>query len=93
MDAGLIGCEFANDLASVGYKATVVDSSNRPIAAVLQFEQSNGYLAPVDIVLSAIGLRADATLAQAAGRVCERGIALTSKQTARRAGQSKRVMA
>ena len=141
MGAGLIGCEFANDLAAVGYRVTVVDPSGGPMTALLppsasaqlqqaleglgvrwhfgatvksvncaktrvsaaaapvpvsgraessapvaenasarqaepalQVELSNGPLAPVDIVLSAIGLRSDTALAQAAGLVCERGI-------------------
>ncbi|MEY4882217.1 MAG: hypothetical protein RIS34_71 [Pseudomonadota bacterium] len=117
MGAGLIGCEFANDLAASGYQVTVVDPSDGPIAALLpaaagaelrealsrlgvtwhfgatvksvnrapgiggglprpalQVELSNGQLAPVDIVLSAIGLRANTVLAQAAGLACERGV-------------------
>lgn len=141
MGAGLIGCEFANDLAAAGYRVTVVDPSGGPMAALLpvaastqlqlalaglgvrwhfgatvkavnwvpagspdpgctmpaagpaqsptavaahsgahqaapalQVELSNGQLARVDIVLSAIGLRSDMALAQAAGLVCERGI-------------------
>lgn len=119
MGAGLIGCEFANDLAASGYRVTVVDPAAGPIAALLpeaasallqqaladlgvrwhfgatvkainrapaasggaahaaaalQVELSNGQLALVDIVLSAIGLKADLSLAQAAGLVCERGI-------------------
>ena len=113
MGAGLIGCEFANDLAACGYQVSVVDPSNGPISALLpsdasgqlrealgalgvtwhfgvtvksvnqatapdapalQVELSNGFLANVDIVLSAIGLRANTTLAQATGLACERGI-------------------
>lgn len=35
MGAGLIGCEFANDLAQVGYRVHVVDPSTRPLAALL----------------------------------------------------------
>lgn len=112
MGAGLIGCEFANDLLASGHQVTVVDPATGPVAAllpsdasaqlraaltaqgvhwhfgstvqsvqytddatpVLQVSLSNGVLAPVDMVLSAIGLRADTTLAQAAGLACERGI-------------------
>ena len=119
MGAGLIGCEFANDLAASGYGVTVVDPAIGPIAALLpeaasaqlqqaladlgvrwhfgatvkavnwapagsgesqdarpalQVELSNGQLALVDIVLSAIGLKADLSLAQAAGLVCERAV-------------------
>ena len=112
MGAGLIGCEFANDLIASGHRVTVVDPSSSPIAALLpqgasaqlrdalaalgvtwhfgatvksvtasgqnganlQVELSNGLQVPVDTVLSAIGLRADTQLAQAAGLICERGI-------------------
>ena len=35
MGAGLIGCEFANDLLSAGYAVHVVDPSPRPLAALL----------------------------------------------------------
>lgn len=40
MGAGLIGCEFANDLAASGYRVTVVDPSTGPIAALLPAEAS-----------------------------------------------------
>jgi rubredoxin-NAD+ reductase len=117
MGAGLIGCEFANDLVATGCQVSVVDPSSGPMTTLLPVETraqlrealaalgvtwhfgatvksvnrlastgdessghallvelSNGHLAPVDMVLSAIGLRADTTLAQAAGLACERGI-------------------
>ncbi len=112
MGAGLIGCEFANDLISSGFAVTVVDPSSSPIAALLpaglgeqlrealanlgvawQFgttvqsvdhhreggsafnvKLANGATLQADVVLSAIGLRADLGLAQAAGLACERGI-------------------
>jgi rubredoxin-NAD+ reductase len=109
MGAGLIGCEFANDLAGAGYRVTVIDPSDRPLAALLpptastqlqtaleglavQFVfgatvqtvqaqaggvalgLSNDSTLEADIVLSAVGLRADTTLAQAAGIAVERGI-------------------
>ncbi|WP_295957441.1 FAD-dependent oxidoreductase [Rhodoferax sp.] len=109
MGAGLIGCEFANDLAGAGYAVAVVDPSDRPLAALLPPTASvqlqaaleglsvqwhlgttvqsvepqagalsltlgNGQSIAADIVLSAIGLRADTALAQAAGIACERGI-------------------
>ncbi|MBC7680931.1 MAG: FAD-dependent oxidoreductase, partial [Ferruginibacter sp.] len=35
MGAGLIGCEFANDLASASYTVVVIDPSDRPLAALL----------------------------------------------------------
>lgn len=114
MGAGLIGCEFANDLVQAGHRVSVVDPGTRPLAALLPEEASrqlqialsaagvqwhwgctvqavnhaqsstdagrlalqlsNGSQLPADVVLSAIGLRADIGLAQAAGLRCERGI-------------------
>jgi len=117
MGAGLIGCEFANDLAASGYPVSVVDPSSSPMAALLPaqasaqlgealaelgvtwhfgctvkavntpdpassgtatpallVELSNGLQVPADLVLSAIGLRANTALALAAGLVCERGV-------------------
>jgi rubredoxin---NAD+ reductase len=113
MGAGLIGCEFANDLINAGYQVSVVDPSSRPLGALLpedasaQLRQSlqdldvqwhfgttvqavnqidkdaesalqvtlaNGQTLDADVVLSAIGLRADTRLALAAGLACERGI-------------------
>lgn len=113
MGAGLIGCEFANDLVNAGYHVSVVDPANRPLGALLpeaaseqlcvslqdigvqwhfgttvqavnqgekdvesslQVTLLNGQTMPADVVLSAIGLRADTRLAVAAGVACERGI-------------------
>jgi rubredoxin---NAD+ reductase len=113
MGAGLIGCEFANDLINAGFAVTVVDPASRPLAAllpeaaseqlrlalqdlgvewhfgtsvqaidhaekelesVLQVTLANGQTMAADVVLSAIGLRADTRLAVAAGLACERGI-------------------
>lgn len=109
MGAGLIGCEFANDLAASGYHVTVVDPSPRPLAALLpeaaseklqsalaglgvdwrlgttvravhrhgtqvQAELADGALLTADVVLSAVGLRADTQLALAAGLDCDRGV-------------------
>ena len=121
MGAGLIGCEFANDLASAGYRVSVVDPAERPLAALLpalageelrealgalgitwhfnttvvavdrdpgedpsvfRVSLSNGAQVIADIVLSAIGLRANTVLAQATGLSCERGIVVdTALQT------------
>lgn len=116
MGAGLIGCEFANDLAASGHQVTVVDPSTGPMTALLPSDASaqlraaltaqgvnwhfgstvqsvqhtddatpalhvilsNGPPARVDIVLSAIGLRANTALAQAAGLACERGIVVNA---------------
>lgn len=35
LGAGLIGCEFANDLASVGYRVTVIAPSSQPLPNLL----------------------------------------------------------
>lgn len=109
MGAGLIGCEFANDLVHAGFKIHVADPASRPLALLLpeqaglqiqtalealgvhwhfgtsvkSLDTSDGWLlatladgttVQADVVLSAIGLRADTALATAAGIACERGI-------------------
>ena len=109
MGAGLIGCEFANDLAGAGHKVSVVDPGPRPLAALLPKEAgealrlsletigvawhfgttvqavnregdalqvllADGQVRLADVVLSAVGLRADTQLAQLAGIACDRGI-------------------
>lgn len=112
LGAGLIGCEFANDLAHGGYAVRVVDPGSHPLAALLPTEASaslqqalealgvrfhfgttlraldtaaeadaalqatlaNGESFSAHVVLSAVGLRADTTLAQAAGLQIDRGI-------------------
>ena len=118
MGAGLIGCEFANDLAGAGFKVSVADPSTGPMAALLPPEASaqlkaalsdlgvewhfgstvsavdktatgvspalditlsNGHRVQTDVVLSAIGLRADLTLAQATGLACERGVVVDER--------------
>lgn len=117
MGAGLIGCEFANDLIGSGFEVTVVDPSASPMAALLpaglsealrealadqgvvwhfgttvhrvdhhsepggalRVQLANGEILTADVVLSAIGLRADLRLAQAAGLACERGIVVDAQ--------------
>jgi rubredoxin---NAD+ reductase len=121
MGAGLIGCEFANDLAGAGFQVSVADPSAGPMAALLPFEAgeqlktalgglgvqwhfgstvsavnhaqaadesarqqlevtlSSGKTLRADVVLSAIGLRADLTLAKSAGLVCERGVVVDER--------------
>ena len=110
MGAGLIGSEFANDLSTGGHVVHVVDPGDRPLAALLAVEQSqglqealsglgvqfhlgttaqsveatpeglkrvtlaNGDVVEVDVVLSAVGLRARTALAQAAGLDVGRGV-------------------
>jgi rubredoxin---NAD+ reductase len=113
MGAGLIGCEFADDLVQAGFKVHVADPANRPLALLLPEQAgwqiqaalealgvqwhfgtsvasvdtadtgllvtlANGQAVQTDVVLSAIGLRADITLAAAAGIACERGVVVDS---------------
>ena len=113
MGAGLIGCEFANDLAQAGVRVRVVDPGPRPLAALLPPEASaalqaalealgvqfdfgctvravdhaagrlqvtlaTGQTVPANAVLSAVGLRADTTLAQAAGLQVDRAIVVNT---------------
>jgi rubredoxin---NAD+ reductase len=40
MGAGLIGCEFANDLVNAGYQVSVVDPASRPLGALLPQDAS-----------------------------------------------------
>ncbi len=118
LGAGLIGCEFANDLAHGGYAVRVVDPGSRPLAALLPVEASshlqqalealgvrfhfgttlsaldategtkegpfqatlaNGETFQASVVLSAVGLRADTALAQAAGLQVDRGIVVDTQ--------------
>jgi rubredoxin-NAD+ reductase len=109
--AGLIGCEFANDLAANGYQVGVVDPAERPLSALLpepaaeslrqalqalgvnwhlrntvsrvdhdpagkglRLTLSGGASIRADLVLSAVGVRPDTSLAQTGGLACERGI-------------------
>lgn len=109
LGAGLIGCEFANDLQHTGHQATVIDLAEQPLARLLpshvaqafqdklqhagiafelgttvsvldqaadgyQVTLANGKVLTADVVLSAIGLRANTELAQAAGITTSRGI-------------------
>lgn len=110
--AGLIGCEFANDLALSEYEVEVVDMLDRPLAALLPPEASarlkasmeqkgigfhfgqalqsvethgagivavtqSGKQLHADIVLSAIGVRPDVTLASQAGLEINKGIVVS----------------
>jgi rubredoxin---NAD+ reductase len=110
MGAGLIGCEFANDLRLAGVAVAVVDPALRPLAALVpapagdalqqalqaagvqwhlgttvvrvdtqpesgvSVTLAGGDVLTADLVLSAIGLRADTALASAAGLACDRGV-------------------
>jgi rubredoxin---NAD+ reductase len=109
LGAGLIGCEFADDLAGTGHAVTLVDPNPLPLAALaapalserlqsalsergvkfflgttaskifhqgaaLQVALADGANFETDVVLSAVGLRPDIRLAQAAGLQTGRGI-------------------
>jgi len=109
LGAGLIGCEFADDLASAGHLVTLVDPNSLPLAALaapalsqglrralsargvmlqlgttairvdraanaLEVTLGNGDRIASDVVLSAVGLRPDLRLAQAAQLRSARGI-------------------
>lgn len=123
LGAGLIGCEFADDLAGAGHIITIIDPNARPLAALvpkpvsdalqsalesrgvnfklgttainidqhtihtseLKISLANGEIINANIVLSAVGLRADLRLAQASQLETERGILVdTSGQTSSR---------
>jgi len=108
---GLIGCEFANDLASVGFEVTVVHFAPYPLDRLLpppageavlhalqragikwhlnaqavavqrdgafyKLVMADGSEVETDLVLSAIGLRPRTNLAEAAGILTHRGIAV-----------------
>lgn len=109
LGAGLIGCEFADDLAGAGHRVTLIDPNPLPLAALaapalsrglqsalmrrgvnlqlgtaasridrdaesLRVTLASGAVLDTDIVLSAVGLRPDLRLAQAAGLATNRGI-------------------
>ncbi len=111
LGAGLIGCEFADDLAGAGHKVTLVDPNPLPLAALAPAALSQGLHAALtgrgvtlrlgttaaridqggdalrvtladggtmetDVVLSAVGLRPDLRLAQAAQLTTGRGVAI-----------------
>jgi rubredoxin-NAD+ reductase len=52
MGGGLIGCEFANDLAAAGYAVSVIDPGPWPIASLMPEQAGRQLLAP----LAAIGV-------------------------------------
>ena len=70
LGAGLIGCEFADDLAGGGHAVTLVDPNSLPLAALAAPALSEGLLA----ALTARGV--DLRLATTAGRVDRAGNAL-----------------
>jgi rubredoxin-NAD+ reductase len=111
--AGLIGCEWANDMGANGFRVSVVDIASWPLprllpeacgralrgalaalgvqwylknsvksldanGAGLRATLADGTQLEVDRVLSAVGLRADLSLASAAGLACKQGIVVDS---------------
>jgi rubredoxin-NAD+ reductase len=109
LGAGLIGCEFADDLSGAGHAVTLIDPNAVPLAALaapalseglqgaltakgvalklgttatavdrasdaLRVTLANGAEFETDIVLSAVGLRPDLRVAQAAKLSTGRGI-------------------
>ena len=115
LGAGLIGCEFANDLQHTDHQVTVIDLAPQPLARLLPshvadvFQQNleetginfvlgttvekvskvengdylvtlaNGQSVVADVVLSAVGLQPNATVAKESGVQIGRGI-LTNSQ-------------
>jgi rubredoxin-NAD+ reductase len=109
LGAGLIGCEFANDLRLAGFEVDVFDIAPQPLGRLLpaataaffrqkleaagvrfhfgvgvarievdgeayRLTDSAGANHAADLVLSAVGLKPETTLAQAAGLAVNRGI-------------------
>ena len=109
LGAGLIGCEYADDLTRAGHGITIVDPQSGLLAGLLPPEASevltsnmqqagiqcrfgvvverveqepdgvravlsDGTSVSADIILSAVGVRPNITLAQQAGIACHRGI-------------------
>lgn len=110
LGAGLIGCEFANDLQNTGHQAIVIDLAPQPLGRLLPehvahaFQQNleetgiqfalsttvdrvsknsdesytvtlaNGQSFTADVVLSAVGLQPNTSVAQEAGIHTSRGI-------------------
>ncbi len=47
MGSGLIGCEFANDLASAGYTVTIIDPGAYPLASLMPEQAGKQLLEPL----------------------------------------------
>lgn len=113
LGAGLIGCEFADDLAGAAHPVTLIDPAPLPLAALaspalsqglhdalvargitlqlgttatqidrkddaLHITLADGCQLETDLVLSAVGLRPDLTLAKSAALATGRGIIIDS---------------
>ncbi len=53
LGAGLIGCEFANDLLVGGYEVDIIDPGSRPLSSLLPAEAS----APLEEALERLGVK------------------------------------
>jgi len=114
MGAGLIGCEFADDLSSKGYHVTLVDPASTLLNSLIPAQASeqlkeklvekgvdciterhvrelnyghtgimvklnDGVSLEVDIVLSAVGIEPNTSIAQSSGLACGIGIQVDSQ--------------
>ena len=117
LGAGLIGCEFADDLLQAGFEVHLIDPNSRPLAALLptaisgrlkenllnkgvqlhlgrsttrvdqheqryRLELSDGSTLVTDLVLSAVGLLPDVSVAKQClpnPLKCDRGILINTK--------------
>src|SRR5690606_18266085 len=115
LGAGLIGCEFANDLQHTNHQVTVIDLAPQPLGRLLPahvadaFQQNleetgihfvlgttvekvskvangdylvtlaNGQSVVADVVLSAVGLQPNISVAKEAGIHTSRGILTNTK--------------
>lgn len=84
MGAGLIGCEFANDLAQAGYRVSVVDPGARTLAALLPEAASAALQEALQAEPGLWQWRDEAGL--------QRGFVLAGGQTAQRMVQSRQVV-
>jgi rubredoxin-NAD+ reductase len=113
LGAGLIGCEFADDLSGAGHIVTLIDPNSLPLASLAapalsrglhralsskgvqmrlgttavsidrgdqltRVTLADGSVVEANLVLSAVGLRPDCTLAAAAGLTVNRGIVVNA---------------
>jgi rubredoxin-NAD+ reductase len=78
-----LSAELRQALSTQGvtwYFGTTVQSvAHQPDTSTLKLTLANGEVLTADLVLSAIGLRADLSLAQSAGLLCERGVVVNAQ--------------
>lgn len=88
LGAGLIGCEFANDLAAAGHAVTVLDPAPWPLASLLPEPAGRALVAPLEKIgvawrlndaVARIDRRGDGfRLALNSGATCEAGLVLSA---------------